>query len=428
MQEAKIASAAVAGTQTALSQRLMRELRNAVLSFSMEEAEPLCGRVKENLFEASDRSTRVDEQNVLLTAYTALIKGSPNFIRTLRVHLPMAVEKALESDKTAVVVDMTTTQRLKLVEVEDVEREVLILNMVRKLEDFCGDTLSPLTLRICHLKGIEHVHLQLNPFKPETFVRGFTEAWESFDGNKLSTRVMLRSLNIANFLPLNALYSELNDLLINNDVMREERYSIRRTAESPAGALWKRSNAAGGLRQALSIEGQGSAGGAGGAGAGDFADLSDKLNSVMGQMPGAEDAGALGTPTTWNFNPSRFLHQVTLLLETAGSARSRNPDDPAQPVVGAPDKRLMSRLNDLMLQSKAANDVDRQAIDAANFETIELEALRNEPDDTHGLDRQPATARLDGRPGRSRLLRDRRASSTPPGRSLGAHGHVLDRR
>ena len=68
----------------------MRELRNAVLSFTMEEAEPLCGRVKENLFEASDRSTRVDEQNVLLTAYTALIKGSPNFIRTLRVQLPMA--------------------------------------------------------------------------------------------------------------------------------------------------------------------------------------------------------------------------------------------------------------------------------------------------------------------------------------------------
>lgn len=394
MQEAKIASAAVAGTQTALSQRLMRELRNAVLSFSMEEAEPLCGRVKENLFEASDRSTRVDEQNVLLTAYTALIKGSPNFIRTLRVHLPMAVEKALESDKTAVVVDMTTTQRLKLVEVEDVEREVLILNMVRKLEDFCGDTLSPLTLRICHLKGIEHVHLQLNPFKPETFVRGFTEAWESFDGNKLSTRVMLRSLNIANFLPLNALYSELNDLLINNDVMREERYSIRRTAESPAGALWKRSNAAGGPRQALSIEGQGSAGGAGGAGAGDFADLSDKLNSVMGQMPGAEDAGALGTPTTWNFNPSRFLHQVTLLLETAGSARPRNPDDPAQPVVGAPDKRLMARLNDLMVQSKAANDVDRQAIDAANFETIELEALRNEPDVTSATEIDRATIEM----------------------------------
>jgi uncharacterized membrane protein YgcG len=389
MQEAKIASSAAAGTQTALSQRLMRELRNAVLSFSMEEAEPLCGRVKENLFEASDRSTRVDEQNVLLTAYTALIKGSPNFIRMLRLQLPMAVEKALESDKTAVVVDMTTTQRLKLVEVEDVEREVLILNMVRKLEDFCGDTLSPLTLRICHLKGIEHVHLQLNPFKPETFVRGFTDAWEAFDGNKLSTRVMLRSLNIANFLPLNALYSELNELLINNDVMREERYSIRRTAESPAGALWKRSNAASGPRQALSIEGMGQGGGgsgggggAGGAG-GDFAELSNNLNSVLGQSPASEDGGnsASGPVTSWNFNPSRFLHQVTLLLETAGNARPRNPDDPVQPVVGAPDRRLMSRLNDLMVQSKnAANDVDPSAADAANFETIELEALRDEPE------------------------------------------------
>ena len=229
------------GQRSALSQRLLRELRAAVLSFCNEEADPLCARVKENLFEASERSTRVDEQNVLLTAYTALIKGSPNFIRMLRQYLPMTVEKALESDKTAVPVDMTTTQRLKLVEVDDVEREVLILNMVRKLEDFCGDTLSPLTLRICHLKGIEHVHLQLNPFKPETFVRGFTDAWEAFDGNKLSTRVMLRSLVISNFLPLNALYAELNDLLISNDIMREERYSIRRSAESPAGALWKRS-------------------------------------------------------------------------------------------------------------------------------------------------------------------------------------------
>jgi hypothetical protein len=365
------------GQPSTLSQRLLRELRAAVLSFCSEEAEPLCARVKENLFEASERSTRVDEQNVLLTAYTALIKGSPNFIRMLRQFLPMAVEKSLESDKTAIPVDMTTTQRLKLVEVEDVEREVLILNMVRKLEDFCGDTLSPLTLRICHLKGIEHVHLQLNPFKPETFVRGFTDAWEAFDGNKLSTRVMLRSLVISNFLPLNALYAELNDLLISNDVMREERYSIRRTADSPAGALWKRSAPSGGAggEQGLSFgPGGGPAGGV--SGTEGLAELSEQLHNVLGQVPSGPLAPLSPAAPGFNFNPSRFLHQVTLLLETAGATRARAEGDAAI-AVGAPDRRLMSRLNDLMAQSRtAANDV-------AQGETgvpISLESLKAEPE------------------------------------------------
>jgi hypothetical protein len=371
------------GQRSTLSQRLLRELRTAVLSFCNEEAEPLCARVKENLFEASERSTRVDEQNVLLTAYTALIKGSPNFIRMLRQFLPMAVEKALESDKTAVAVDMTTTQRLKLVEVEDVEREVLILNMVRKLEDFCGDTLSPLTLRICHLKGIEHVHLQLNPFKPETFVRGFTDSWEAFDGNKLSTRVMLRSLVISNFLPLNALYAELNDLLISNDVMREERYSIRRSAESPAGALWKRSApsaSAGGDAAAASAAGGALTqfgGGAGDLSAGEgFSELSEQLNSVFGQAPVNATSALAPAGPGWNFNPSRFLHQVTLLLETAGATRARADGD-AQIAVGAPDRRLMARLNDLITQSRhAANDVE-QGLPSA---PLSLEALRAEPE------------------------------------------------
>jgi hypothetical protein len=364
----------------------MRELRAAVLNFCAEEAEPLGLRVKDNLFEASDRSTRIDEQNVLLTAYTALIKGAPSFVRVLKQHLPIAVEKALESDRTSVVIDMTTTQRLKLVEVEDVEREVLILNMVRKLEDFTSETLSPLTLRVCHLKGLEMVHLQLNPFKPETFVRGFVAAWEAFDGNRLSTRVMLRSLNIANFLPLNALYLELNELLIANDVMREERYSIKRSAESIAGALWKRSQAQNQENQGGSI-GSGSQGGAaagGGAGAGgvgrgagDFFPNLPDLGGDEGAISALGTAGGGAAPPGWQFNASRFMHQVTLLLETAGAARKRHPDETAAQFVGAPDRLLMARLNDLIAESRNARETEQGAGAAPQ---LKLDLLRNEPE------------------------------------------------
>jgi uncharacterized membrane protein YgcG len=389
MDEVKTAPSASSEGQNALSQRLMRELRAAVLSFCAEEAEPLGNRVKDNLFEASDRSTRVDEQNVLLTAYTALIKGGPNFVRVLKQHLPIAVEKALETDRTSVVIDMTTTQRLKLVEVEDVEREVLILNMVRKLEDFTGETLSPLTLRVCHLKGLEMVHLQLNPFKPETFVRGFVAAWEAFDGNRLSTRVMLRSLNVANFLPLNALYLELNELLIANNVMREERYSIKRSAESIAGALWKRSqtmnqdnpgaSAGSGSQSGGSgaLSGGGGGAGGGGRGVGDlFPDLPD-LGIDQGMVGGLSAEGGSAAPPGWQFNASRFMHQVTLLLETAGSARKRHPDETAAQFVGAPDRLLMARLNDLISESRNARESEEVA---GAGPQLRLDLLRNEPE------------------------------------------------
>ena len=371
----------------------MRELRAAVLSFCAEEAEPLGLRVKDNLFEASDRSTRVDEQNVLLTAYTALIKGAPNFVRILKQHLPIAVEKALESDRTSVVIDMTTTQRLKLVEVEDVEREVLILNMVRKLEDFTSETLSPLTLRVCHLKGLEMVHLQLNPFKPETFVRGFVAAWEAFDGNRLSTRVMLRSLNVANFLPLNALYLELNELLIANNVMREERYSIKRSAESVAGALWKRSQAqnqqhqgasngpgsqGGGATGGGATGGSPTGGGGGPRGGGDlFPDLPDLGGGDVAAISGLGAEGGTIAPPGWQFNASRFMHQVTLLLETAGAARKRHPDETAAQFVGAPDRLLMARLNDLIAESRTARETEEVA---GAGPQLKLDLLRNEPE------------------------------------------------
>ena len=364
-----------------------------MLSFCAEEAEPLGLRVKDNLFEASDRSTRVDEQNVLLTAYTALIKGAPNFVRILKQHLPIAVEKALESDRTSVVIDMTTTQRLKLVEVEDVEREVLILNMVRKLEDFTSETLSPLTLRVCHLKGLEMVHLQLNPFRPETFVRGFVAAWEAFDGNRLSTRVMLRSLNVANFLPLNALYLELNELLIANNVMREERYSIKRSAESVAGALWKRSQAqnqqhqgasngpgsqGGGATGGGATGGSPTGGGGGPRGGGDlFPDLPDLGGGDVAAISGLGAEGGTIAPPGWQFNASRFMHQVTLLLETAGAARKRHPDETAAQFVGAPDRLLMARLNDLIAESRTARETEEVA---GAGPQLKLDLLRNEPE------------------------------------------------
>ena len=247
--------------------------------------------------------------------------------------------------------------------------------------------------------------------------------------------------------------------------MREERYSIRRTAESPAGALWKRSNASRMVpRQALSIEGmgQGGGGGAPGGGSASLAELSDNLSSVLSQMPGADDGASAARSTCRP--PGTSIRRVFCIRSRCCSRQPAAPgraipDDPVPPVVGAPDRRLMSRLNDLMVQSKsAANDVAPAATEAANFETIELEALRDEPevasateidratiemltrvfrfaldDDSipptsEGPDRQPATARFDRRAGRPRLLRDRRASGTPPGRSAGAHGHVLDRR
>ena len=330
-----------------IARNVLRQLQAACLEFCLDESEALFARVKEDIFVGAERALRADEQSILWTSYQGLVKREREFVAQLDAQFPKAMQSALDADaERALLASMQTSDTLRLLDVEDVEREVLITNAVRRLEDLCADTLAPLSHRICVLRGDSSVSISLNPFRPEVFIRAFVEAWEVFDGNRLSTRAMLRALQMQHFLPLNALYQDLNNALIERGILPQERFIIKRsasTAENGATGLWERH-----------------------------------------RRGGNESQDAVADPSGgWQFDPNQFLQQIHALVERL-ERRAIADGVTSEPAATqqAPDAQLLARLQQWQLESahddapavrlhtigmapeaRAASEIDRATIE-----------------------------------------------------------------
>ncbi len=354
-------------------QSIIRELQLAADKFCRDEAGALTERLTENLLEASDRSLHPAEQTILRGAHSALSQNAAAFKQLLRQHFPSAIQRAIDNQKdVAAEFDKVGSAKLELIGMEDMEREVLIVNMVRKLEEFCVDTLSPLTMRLGYMAGVEGFQLSVNPFRPDVLVRAMILAWESFETSDGSTTVMLRTLHPTNFLPLNALYQELNELLAAKGVMKEQKYVIKRTpakARDP-DALWTRSHI-------LPDEDT------------DPTEAIAALQQALANLPGGSSHGSSHgassvAPVNYKFNPTRFLHQISLLLEhvnaVPGGGETPNAGAAAPAAGGAafaaPDAQLMARLDALLASRNEAPS--GSAVPVAS--TAALDQLREAPE------------------------------------------------
>ncbi|MGL4574445.1 MAG: DUF1631 family protein, partial [Burkholderiaceae bacterium] len=350
---------------------LMAHLQRLCTKFCMEEVGPLGERLKEDIFAAADSGVDINERNLLMTSYQGLLKGGKLFARSLAENLPRALQKAMEEEQATRMSSTLLADELTLVEVDDVELEVLITNAVRKLNDYSQDTLSPLTLRICHLRNLQTVDLVYNPFRPEVFLKGFISAWTNFDGNRLSTRAVVRALNLKAFLPLNALYQDLNLFLIENNVLRQQRYVIKRPSSAEA-ALWQRSAAqtGGGLdMQAMPAFSAGPAGS--GSGALTAPTAFPELGGMLPQA-GAPASARAG----YHFDPSRFMQQVTLLLERTGPVTAGQDSPPTASAMRgvAPDAQLLAKLDTILANQIAISRTN--ANEPRTPSLMQLDALR----------------------------------------------------
>ncbi|CAN5465942.1 hypothetical protein BH10PSE17_BH10PSE17_21690 [soil metagenome] len=332
----------------------LRQMLHACVDFALAESTALTQRIQDDIFYSAERSLRTDEQNLLWTSFQGLNKRARDFNRILQQQLPGMLQKSLDSDSIAALSDVEANQKLKLVDVEDVEREVLITNNIRLLEDLCSETLAGLTHRVCLLKGHSAPSIYYNPFRPEAFVRGFVAAWEEFDGNRLSTRAVLRALRMQNFLPLNALYTDLNTMLIDKGVIPQTGFMIKRESPTPGSKgggsgnsqdkeLWNRSPEGGNRPMDTSATQQ--------------INLAN-MAMLAGLPMGASASGLANVPPDWQFNPARFMQQLGVLLEQFGRlspgggviARAEVLSGGASPMVAAPDSALLRRLETLQAQ------------------------------------------------------------------------------
>ncbi len=227
---------------------LLRELRNISLKFCQNEVGALSTRIKDALLRESERAKEPAEKASLMQVYRALLGKEAAFEAALLKNLPIELDRAIASDDPPALLEefAQTRSQLAIVEDADVQREIQILRLIGDLEDLCADTASALTLRICHLRRLETVEVRFNPFRPETFAIALLDAWEDFEGSRDLTQWLLLGFGAADFLPLNALYAGLNQILVARGVMPKERYIVRK--KSPAAgsaALWVKSDVMG---------------------------------------------------------------------------------------------------------------------------------------------------------------------------------------
>ena len=117
---------------------------------------------------------------------------------------------------------------LSLIDVQEVERILLVDRVAQRFSAHYDAVVSPLTQRLGVLLGLDSANLSNNPFRPEVFIRAFLLAWEQCDWDAQATEDLISTLEPAHCIDLAPLYGDMNAMLISAGVPAQVAYRIKR--------------------------------------------------------------------------------------------------------------------------------------------------------------------------------------------------------
>lgn len=118
---------------------------------------------------------------------------------------------------------------LSLIDVQEVERILLVDRVAQRFTAHYDTVVGPLTQRLGVLLGLDSASLSNNPFRPEVFIRAFLLAWENCDWDMQVTEDLISALEPAHCMDLAPLYADLNAMLVSAGVQAQAAYRIRRS-------------------------------------------------------------------------------------------------------------------------------------------------------------------------------------------------------
>jgi hypothetical protein len=251
-----------ANARLASARALLTSFKSRILAFTEAALPDAIDRTRKHLFELADKSDSYTRAAHWMSAYLQLGHQGGALKLACVQALPLALDSAIDgvlADKVGVVATKSTN--LTLVDLKETERTVLFDRAARPFNTEYEDYLAPLTHRISILVGHEEPQLAHNPFRPETFLRAFLRGWEMAKLDDAAAEDLILGLDPVSFLPLDALYEDLNEALIKAGVAPNLEYQIRKSRDTHRAEREA-------LRQLLSGEAGRSAGTSTGAGGG----------------------------------------------------------------------------------------------------------------------------------------------------------------
>ncbi|OYU42967.1 MAG: hypothetical protein CFE44_20980, partial [Burkholderiales bacterium PBB4] len=217
--------------------RLARKLIAQTLSFFADREADAVERMRAHVINLVDARPPLTRAQNLRSIHLLLGKFSSQFGQAVQAALAEELSTALSlalpdprklSKRGAATDDANEGLSLSLVDIDDVER---ILLLDRVAQRFCSRYeagLEPLSQRLSALFGKETMSGADNPFHPLVLLRSFVRAWEQADLDAQATEDFATALEPFSFLDLAPLYDELNATLAKAGLSSERNLVIRR--------------------------------------------------------------------------------------------------------------------------------------------------------------------------------------------------------
>ncbi|WP_210545002.1 DUF1631 domain-containing protein [Rhodoferax sp. PAMC 29310] len=221
---------------TVFAYRHLRGLVGQTLAyFAAHETENLAS-VRDHLLEMAEARPSLERMQNLRSASHVLKQHADKFNSAFQETLQAAMDAELtsllpnlKSIDLRGVTDFSPVDgiALSLVDMDEVERILLVDRVTQKFNVCYDSSVSALTLRLGFLVG--HDAQYSNPFRPEVFVRSFLSAWETCAFDEQATEDLMLGFDPAHSVDLTDLYAELNATLIKAGIEARVVHRIKKS-------------------------------------------------------------------------------------------------------------------------------------------------------------------------------------------------------
>ncbi|MFZ3221450.1 MAG: DUF1631 family protein [Rhodoferax sp.] len=215
---------------------LVRTLMAQTLAYVAKHEDQTLTRVRDRLMVLLDARPPLGQGQNLRSIHLLLGRYGDRFNRTfqktLAEELSRELSAALPGASRAAPEAASGQGGLSLIDVDEVERVLLLDRVAQQFAARYEAVLEPLTQRLGVLLGRESSSVQDNPFQPLVVLRAFVDAWDRCELDAQATEDLVRSLESTSWLDLAPLYEALNATLQKAGVPAQRALIIKRSTSA----------------------------------------------------------------------------------------------------------------------------------------------------------------------------------------------------
>ncbi len=200
--------------------KILADCRDLAIRRLTEAFTDILEKVGNTLIDRANKSDVREDQRLYLDTRDALkSEREPllaEFARRLRTRIDDGIAGRAEVKADFSKADGSA---LTLVDTSAMDKSVLTGNVKRILENTCHDELVGLNRGVGYLMGKPDLETDANPFAPARIVDAFTDALGTLRAEERMKFQVLRELNQAPLVDINAIYADLNQQLTQLNVM-----------------------------------------------------------------------------------------------------------------------------------------------------------------------------------------------------------------